>query len=323
MVPRTDNKSSGWTNTTKFDSTNQHSEVNNQTIPKSSSNQAYQLQVTLSNSAHQPRIVPISAPIFNTYDQSTFVRPTIYQQASTPKSSQATSSVAQPPFTTMSYLQSRYTVSNQRPITTGAVYTSGPLSTIVPNFTAHQQHMQQPQQIYTSSGYNQSNYNQPIFPSVNHQQQFVPSSAQTVINSDTLVQSAPATIPTPALLNSGPNSINYSHPTTNNQLNTYDPHLNNQQLPPSRLQLAARQTMPKEYPQFNGNPEKWAIFLNSYVNCTTTCGLSNGENLSRLEKCLEGPARPEPAYEARSRSRNHRNAENVVWSSGSEHRCSA
>lgn len=72
---------------------------------------------------------------------------------------------------------------------------------------------------------------------------------------------------------------------------TYDPQLNPQQLPPNRLQLAARQTMKKEYPKFNGDPGRWSIFLNAYVNCTTTCGLSNGENLSRLEECLQDPAR--------------------------------
>lgn len=49
--------------------------------------------------------------------------------------------------------------------------------------------------------------------------------------------------------------------------------------------------MPKDYPKFNGDPERWSIFINAYDNHTTTCGLSNGENLSRIEKCLEDPAR--------------------------------
>ncbi|XP_037047880.1 uncharacterized protein LOC119082466 [Bradysia coprophila] len=79
----------------------------------------------------------------------------------------------------------------------------------------------------------------------------------------------------------GPNNIGATNQAPPN---------NNPQHAPTRLQLASRQTMPKEYPKFNGDPTKWAIFYSTFVNCTNECGLSNAENLGRLVACLEEPA---------------------------------
>ncbi|XP_058827235.1 uncharacterized protein LOC131687200 [Topomyia yanbarensis] len=59
---------------------------------------------------------------------------------------------------------------------------------------------------------------------------------------------------------------------------------------PSRAQLAARQSVPKELPQFYGNPDDWPLFFATYTHTTLLCGYSNDENVFRLSKCLKGRA---------------------------------
>ncbi|XP_058817217.1 uncharacterized protein LOC131680521 [Topomyia yanbarensis] len=59
---------------------------------------------------------------------------------------------------------------------------------------------------------------------------------------------------------------------------------------PSPEQLAARQVMPRDLPEFTGDPEEWPMFLSSYNNTTNACGYNNAENLSRLQRCLKGSA---------------------------------
>lgn len=53
----------------------------------------------------------------------------------------------------------------------------------------------------------------------------------------------------------------------------------------------ARQTMKVELPTFTGRPEEWRLFIKTYENTTQACGLSNEENLQRLQKSLKGSAR--------------------------------
>ncbi|XP_058464118.1 uncharacterized protein LOC131438258 [Malaya genurostris] len=57
-----------------------------------------------------------------------------------------------------------------------------------------------------------------------------------------------------------------------------------------RSQLAARQAVPKELPDFNGDPEDWPLFLSMFNSSTQMCGFSNEENMLRLRKCLKGQA---------------------------------
>ncbi|XP_062698761.1 uncharacterized protein LOC134284192 [Aedes albopictus] len=59
---------------------------------------------------------------------------------------------------------------------------------------------------------------------------------------------------------------------------------------PSQEQLAARQVMPRDLPEFSGDPEEWPIFFSSFTNSTAACGFSNVENLARLQRCLKGSA---------------------------------
>ncbi|XP_038118646.1 uncharacterized protein LOC119769608 [Culex quinquefasciatus] len=56
-------------------------------------------------------------------------------------------------------------------------------------------------------------------------------------------------------------------------------------------QMFARQVIPSDLPNFNGRPEDWPVFYSSYNNSTRACKFSNVENLIRLQRCLQGPAR--------------------------------
>ncbi|XP_053692049.1 uncharacterized protein LOC128740530 [Sabethes cyaneus] len=58
----------------------------------------------------------------------------------------------------------------------------------------------------------------------------------------------------------------------------------------NRSQLAARQAVPKDLPEFAGNPEDWPLFFSMYTSSTQMCGFSNEENMLRLRKCLKGKA---------------------------------
>ncbi|XP_062710719.1 uncharacterized protein LOC115269391 [Aedes albopictus] len=58
----------------------------------------------------------------------------------------------------------------------------------------------------------------------------------------------------------------------------------------NRSQLAARQAVSKDLPEFAGNPEDWPLFFSMYTSSTQMCGFSNEENMLRLRKCLKGKA---------------------------------
>ncbi|XP_075167653.1 uncharacterized protein LOC142239764 [Haematobia irritans] len=60
---------------------------------------------------------------------------------------------------------------------------------------------------------------------------------------------------------------------------------------PTPTQIAARQVIPKELPNFDGNPEDWPLFISNYRNSTEIAGYSDGENLMRLQSCLRGRAK--------------------------------
>ncbi|XP_065355454.1 uncharacterized protein LOC135949918 [Calliphora vicina] len=60
---------------------------------------------------------------------------------------------------------------------------------------------------------------------------------------------------------------------------------------PTASQIAARQVIPKELPNFDGNPEDWPLFISNYKNSTEIAGYTDGENLMRLQSCLRGRAK--------------------------------
>lgn len=55
--------------------------------------------------------------------------------------------------------------------------------------------------------------------------------------------------------------------------------------------IAARQVVDRKLSKFEGNPIEWPAWFQKILNTTSMCGLNNGENLERLEKCLDGKAR--------------------------------
>lgn len=58
----------------------------------------------------------------------------------------------------------------------------------------------------------------------------------------------------------------------------------------TKNQIASRHTMNRRLPQFFGEPTKWQMFESAFVHSTTSCGLMNHENLSRLLDSLQGVA---------------------------------
>ncbi|XP_053691781.1 uncharacterized protein LOC128740267 [Sabethes cyaneus] len=58
----------------------------------------------------------------------------------------------------------------------------------------------------------------------------------------------------------------------------------------NRSQLAARQAVSEDLPEFSGNPEDWPLFFSIFNSSTQMCGFSNEENMLRLRKCLKGKA---------------------------------
>ncbi|XP_055633596.1 uncharacterized protein LOC129773944 [Toxorhynchites rutilus septentrionalis] len=60
---------------------------------------------------------------------------------------------------------------------------------------------------------------------------------------------------------------------------------------PTAQQIAARHVVPKDLPEFTGDPTEWPLFASSYYNSTAMCGYSDGENLMRLQRCLKGKPR--------------------------------
>ncbi|XP_055590122.1 uncharacterized protein LOC129742271 [Uranotaenia lowii] len=59
---------------------------------------------------------------------------------------------------------------------------------------------------------------------------------------------------------------------------------------PSNKQLAARQVIQRELPDFSGHPQDWPLFFWSFKNSSDSCGFTNEENLARLQRCLKGQA---------------------------------
>ncbi|XP_062701605.1 uncharacterized protein LOC134285222 [Aedes albopictus] len=59
---------------------------------------------------------------------------------------------------------------------------------------------------------------------------------------------------------------------------------------PSPEQLAARQVMPRDLPDFYGDPKDWSLFISNFRNSTSACGFSRVENRARLQRCLKGNA---------------------------------
>ncbi|XP_073821661.1 uncharacterized protein [Musca autumnalis] len=60
---------------------------------------------------------------------------------------------------------------------------------------------------------------------------------------------------------------------------------------PTAAQIAARQVIPKDLPNFDGNPEDWPLFISNFKNSTEIAGYTDGENLMRLQSCLRGRAK--------------------------------
>ncbi|XP_065093953.1 uncharacterized protein LOC135714509 [Ochlerotatus camptorhynchus] len=58
----------------------------------------------------------------------------------------------------------------------------------------------------------------------------------------------------------------------------------------NRNQIAARQAVSKDLPEFDGTLEDWPLFYSTFNSSTQMCGFTNEENMLRLRKCLKGKA---------------------------------
>ncbi|XP_055600813.1 uncharacterized protein LOC129749764 [Uranotaenia lowii] len=58
----------------------------------------------------------------------------------------------------------------------------------------------------------------------------------------------------------------------------------------NKSQLAARQALAKDLPEFDGSSEDWPLFISTFNSSTQMCGFTNEENMLRLRKCLRGRA---------------------------------
>lgn len=70
-------------------------------------------------------------------------------------------------------------------------------------------------------------------------------------------------------------------------------HFWNTAVNPTDITLAnvtARNFMPRELPKFSGDPREWPMFISSFLNSTSRCGLTNDENMERLKSALKGDA---------------------------------
>ncbi|XP_055604397.1 uncharacterized protein LOC129752651 [Uranotaenia lowii] len=71
----------------------------------------------------------------------------------------------------------------------------------------------------------------------------------------------------------------------------FEQHMNSRAFQgPTPQQLAARQFMARDLPTFSGDPEDWPLFSSMYYNSSQSCGLSDTENLMRLQRSLRGQA---------------------------------
>ncbi|XP_058826984.1 uncharacterized protein LOC131686969 [Topomyia yanbarensis] len=58
----------------------------------------------------------------------------------------------------------------------------------------------------------------------------------------------------------------------------------------NRSQIAARQAVPRDLPEFDGSLEDWPLFYAMFNSSTQMCGFTNEENMLRLRRCLKGKA---------------------------------
>ncbi|XP_062713361.1 uncharacterized protein LOC134290277 [Aedes albopictus] len=58
----------------------------------------------------------------------------------------------------------------------------------------------------------------------------------------------------------------------------------------NRSQIAARQAVSRDLPDFDGSLEEWPLFYATFHSSTQMCGFTNEENMLRLRKCLKGKA---------------------------------
>ncbi|XP_062711040.1 uncharacterized protein LOC115254900 [Aedes albopictus] len=58
----------------------------------------------------------------------------------------------------------------------------------------------------------------------------------------------------------------------------------------NRSQIAARQAVSRDLPDFDGSLEDWPLFYAMFNSSTQMCGFTNEENMLRLRKCLKGNA---------------------------------
>lgn len=87
-----------------------------------------------------------------------------------------------------------------------------------------------------------------------------------------------------------PQPVNIPHPSVPNMGHIGGTLTVPQSFRPTPEQISARHVMPRDLPEFCGDPEDWPLFFSSFNNSTAACGYSHAENLARLQRCLKGDA---------------------------------
>ena len=78
---------------------------------------------------------------------------------------------------------------------------------------------------------------------------------------------------------------------TNSECSSSESSEEQDEMLPTKAQLAARQVFSTGLPNFTGKPEEWPAFIASYELSTQACGYSNLDNLARLQNCIKEPVR--------------------------------
>ncbi|CAG7732184.1 unnamed protein product [Allacma fusca] len=87
--------------------------------------------------------------------------------------------------------------------------------------------------------------------------------------------------------------VNFRAPETTKVIPSSSENRPDRQLPifATMDKYLARQTIPKHLPDFSGQCEEWPMFVTQFNRTTQLLGLSNDENLMRLQKSLKGKAK--------------------------------
>lgn len=99
------------------------------------------------------------------------------------------------------------------------------------------------------------------------------------------VHGTPAAVSTPQGTHTQSRQVNQNPPVVNHAT------VNNATIEPHFQTILMRQSMTRRLPLFSGVPTEWPVFITAYEQSTQMGGLTNADNLLRLQEALKGKAR--------------------------------